>query len=251
MAGTENFELAVADCQESLVLDPGYVKAYSRLGLAYYHLGNYEAAVNEGYSKAVELDPSNASSKKDLERAKKMLESANSSESTGGGAGAAPPTDPLAAMMAGLGGGGGGGGMPDMSSLMGMMQNPAIQQMAQQMMGSMGGGGGVPDLSGLMSAMGGAGAGAGGGGPTVEEEPADDSAAGADDGAELYDDDDDGDDNDVSLAAQAAAEEQEAAAAPAEDNPMAAMEEKIESNPRLKAIMEEVKTNPMAIMQHM
>eukprot|EP01043_Picozoa_sp_COSAG02_P051069 COSAG02_NODE_5329_length_4432_cov_6.439188_5_plen_263_part_00 len=250
MAGKENLELAVADCQESVVLDPSYVKAYSRLGLAYYHLGNYEAAVNEGYSKAVELDPSNASAKKDLENAKKKLASANSGESTGGGAGAAPPTDPLAAMMAGLGGGG-GGGMPDMSNLMGMMQNPAIQQMAQQMMG--GGGGGVPDLSGLMSAMGGAGAGAGaGGGPTVEEEPANDSAAGADDGAELYDDDDnDDDDNDVSLAAQAAAEAQEATAAPAEDNPMAAMEEKIESNPRLKAIMEEVKTNPMAIMQHM
>eukprot|EP01044_Picomonas_judraskeda_P018930 COSAG03_NODE_3870_length_1785_cov_1.504745_3_plen_32_part_01 len=32
-------------------------------------------------------------------------------------------------MMAGLGGGG-GGGMPDMSSLMGMMQDPSIQQMA-------------------------------------------------------------------------------------------------------------------------
>ena len=78
-------------------------------------------------------------------------------------------------------------------------------------------------------------------------------AAGADDGAELYDDDDDND-NDVSLAAQAATEEQEAAASPAptaEDNPMQAMEEKIAANPRLKAIMEEVKTSPMAIMQHM
>jgi small glutamine-rich tetratricopeptide repeat-containing protein alpha len=252
MTGTENLELAVADCQESVALDPSYVKAYSRLGLAYYHLGNYEESVNEGYAKAVELDPSNASAKKDLENAKKKLASAAGTNSTGGGAGSAPPTDPLAAMMAGLGGGGSGGGMPDMSSLMGMMQDPAIQQMAQQMMGG-GGGGGMPDLSGLMSAMGGTGAGADGGGPTVEEETANDGAAGADDGAELYDDDGD-DDNDVSLAAQAAAEEQEAPAAPAaaaEDNPMAAMEDKIESNPRLKAIMEEVKTNPMAIMQHM
>ena len=45
LAGTENLELAIADCQESVALDPGYVKAYSRLGLAYYHLGRYEEAV--------------------------------------------------------------------------------------------------------------------------------------------------------------------------------------------------------------
>ena len=45
MAGTENLELAVADCQEALAADPTYVKAYSRLGLAYYHLERYEEAV--------------------------------------------------------------------------------------------------------------------------------------------------------------------------------------------------------------
>ena len=44
-AGTENLELAVADCQEAIALDPSYSKAYSRLGLAYYHLGRYEEAV--------------------------------------------------------------------------------------------------------------------------------------------------------------------------------------------------------------
>ena len=43
----------------------------------------------------------------------------------------APAENPLAAMMAGMGGGGGGGGggMPDMNAMMGMMQNPAVQQM--------------------------------------------------------------------------------------------------------------------------
>lgn len=207
--------------------------------------------MNKGYSKAVEADPENASAKKDLDNAKKRLAASQKSDNSASAAAAAPPTDPLAAMMAGLGGG--GGGMPDMSSLMGMMQDPAIQQMAQQMMG--GGGGGMPDLSGLMGAMGGAGASAdAGAGPTVEEEPASDNAAGTDDGAELYDEDDD-DGNDVSLAAEAEAEAEEqeaAAAAPAtEDNPMSSMEAKIENNPRLKAIMEDVKRNPMAMMQHM
>jgi small glutamine-rich tetratricopeptide repeat-containing protein alpha len=44
MQGAENFELAAADCQEAIALDPGYAKAYSRLGLALYHLGRYEEA---------------------------------------------------------------------------------------------------------------------------------------------------------------------------------------------------------------
>jgi hypothetical protein len=141
-----------------VAVDPSYAKAYSRLGLAYYHLGRYEEAITEGYSKAVELDPSNASAQKDLANAKKKLEAFANSSAAAPPPAAGAPTDPFAAMMAGLGGGGGGGGgMPDMGNLMGMMQDPAIQQMAQQMMGGMGGagGGGVPDLSAMMSAMGG------------------------------------------------------------------------------------------------
>lgn len=45
IAGTENLELAVADCENAIKLDPSYTKAYSRLGLAYFHLGRYEEAV--------------------------------------------------------------------------------------------------------------------------------------------------------------------------------------------------------------
>ena len=73
MAGTENLEMAVADCQESVALDPSYIKGYLRLGLAYCCLENYEEAVNAGYSKAVELDPSNASAKQRLETAMQKL----------------------------------------------------------------------------------------------------------------------------------------------------------------------------------
>jgi tetratricopeptide (TPR) repeat protein len=31
-----------------VAVDPSYAKAYSRLGLAYYHLGRYEEAITEG-----------------------------------------------------------------------------------------------------------------------------------------------------------------------------------------------------------
>jgi len=51
-----NYESAVEDCQNSLALNSTYTKAHSRLGLAYYHLENYEKSV-EAYAKCVELEP--------------------------------------------------------------------------------------------------------------------------------------------------------------------------------------------------
>jgi small glutamine-rich tetratricopeptide repeat-containing protein alpha len=48
-----------------------------------------------------------------------------------GGAGGAGGMPNLASMMGGAGGAGGAGGMPDLAS---MMNNPAMMQMAQQMM---------------------------------------------------------------------------------------------------------------------
>nr|TKW23710.1 hypothetical protein SEVIR_3G004600v2 [Setaria viridis] len=50
---------AIEDCLRSIEIDPNYSKAYSRLGSAYFALGNYQDALYKGYLKAAELDPSN------------------------------------------------------------------------------------------------------------------------------------------------------------------------------------------------
>lgn len=146
------------------------MKAYSRLGLAYFFMKKYSESV-QAYERAVELEPDNKASAESLHQAKEKLRKQQRN--------AAPADSPS-------------GGMPDMSSLMGnpafknamdkvggqpglanLMNNPQMMQMAQQMMKdpammqqamSMlgGGGGGAPDMSALASMMGGAGGAPGG-----------------------------------------------------------------------------------------
>ncbi|GJN41507.1 hypothetical protein PR202_gn00893 [Eleusine coracana subsp. coracana] len=64
---------AVGDCLKSIEIDPTYSKAYSRLGSAYFALGNYHDALYKGYLKASELDPSNENVRQNIEVTKKKL----------------------------------------------------------------------------------------------------------------------------------------------------------------------------------
>ncbi|CAM0901478.1 unnamed protein product [Alopecurus aequalis] len=65
---------AVKDCMKSIEIDPKYSKAYSRLGSAYFAMGNYHDALYKGYLKASELDPSNENVRENIEATKKKLE---------------------------------------------------------------------------------------------------------------------------------------------------------------------------------
>uniref|UniRef100_A0A0D9WBI7 Uncharacterized protein n=1 Tax=Leersia perrieri TaxID=77586 RepID=A0A0D9WBI7_9ORYZ len=67
------FNEAVEDCLKSIEIDPNYSKAYSRLGSAYFALGNYHDALYKGYLKASELDPSNENVRQNIEVTKKKL----------------------------------------------------------------------------------------------------------------------------------------------------------------------------------
>jgi small glutamine-rich tetratricopeptide repeat-containing protein alpha len=132
---------AVDDAKRAIEVDSSFVKAYSRLGHAHYSLGDYKAAA-AAFSKGVELDPTNENLKSGLKNAKDRL----SPEDDDDGPPplmpedqlplSSPPADPvrsdappnlpgLADML------GGGGGMPDLA---GMMNNPMMMQMAQQLM---------------------------------------------------------------------------------------------------------------------
>ncbi|KAG1715804.1 hypothetical protein ID866_1380 [Astraeus odoratus] len=152
---------AILDAEKAIEVDPKFVKAYSRLGHAQYALGDYRAAA-DAYKKGTELDPANENLKSGLKSALERIpadddddipslvpedqqQSANrpsspSSHVTGGaraGADGVPNMAGLADMFrnmggaGGPGGGAGGGGMPDLA---GLMNNPMMMQMAQQLM---------------------------------------------------------------------------------------------------------------------
>ncbi|KAH7310443.1 hypothetical protein B0I35DRAFT_439047 [Stachybotrys elegans] len=161
------------DAEAAVAIDPAYTKAWSRLGLARFALGDAKGAM-EAYGKGIEYEGNGGSDamKKGFETAKRRVEEMQSEEdllprSSPGqspGGGGMPDFSNLASM---LGGGGGGGGMPDLSSIMSnpmfasmaqnimsnpelmgnLMNNPRLRDMANQFSS----GGGMPDLNSLMS----------------------------------------------------------------------------------------------------
>lgn len=104
---------------------------------AHYCLGDYKAAAS-AFRRGLEQDPDNASLKTGLKNAEARIEPEDQDElpplgapgdfgsDASAGAGAGGMADLLRNM-----GAGGGGGMPDIA---GLMNNPAMMQMAQQMM---------------------------------------------------------------------------------------------------------------------
>ncbi|KAG6005535.1 hypothetical protein E4U21_007861 [Claviceps maximensis] len=166
------------DAEAAVAVDPSYTKAWSRLGLARFALGDAKGAM-EAYSKGIEYEGNGGSDamKKGFETAKRRVDEMQADDvslprsSPGAGAGGMPDLSSLASMFGGGGGAGAGGagagGMPDLSSIMSnpmfasmaqnlmsnpdlmgnLMSNPRLRDMANQFSS----GGGMPDLSSLMS----------------------------------------------------------------------------------------------------
>lgn len=135
----EQYDLAIQDCRTALALDPKYSKAYGRMGLALSCQNRYDQAV-EAYKKALELDPKQESYKNNLKIAEdKLKEMEDAARQNLGGPGG------LGNLF---------GGMPDMAQLMNnpaminmatqLMSDPNIQNMMQNMMTGMMGGAGAP-----------------------------------------------------------------------------------------------------------
>jgi small glutamine-rich tetratricopeptide repeat-containing protein alpha len=182
-SASKDHESARADAEAAVEADPKYTKAWSRLGLARFALGDAKGSM-EAYSKGIEFEGNGGSDamKKGFETAKKRVAELEAGDDDDdevavrgmpGGAGGMPDLSSLAGMFGG--GGAGGGGMPDLSSIMSnpmfasmaqnlmsnpdmmnnLMSNPRIREMANQFGGGAGGeggrgAGGMPDLSSLM-----------------------------------------------------------------------------------------------------
>lgn len=184
-SASKDHESARADAEAAVEADPSYTKAWSRLGLARFALGDVKGSM-EAYEQGIKHEGNGGSEamKRGFETAKKRYEessldtndddlpSARNAEGAPGGAGGMPDLSALAGMFGG-GAGGGGGGMPDLSSIMSnpmfasmaqnlmsnpemmnnIMSNPALRNMASQMGGGGvpgGQGGGMPDIASLM-----------------------------------------------------------------------------------------------------
>ena len=145
-SATLQHELAKQDAELATAADPKYTKAWSRLGLARFALGDAKGSM-EAYRSGVEAEGNGGSEamRKGFETAKRRVEEGGNGmeegaddvveegqrSSGGGGAGGMPDLAGLASMFGGGGAGAGGGGMPDLGSL---MNNPMMRQMASSMM---------------------------------------------------------------------------------------------------------------------
>ena len=143
-------EFAKNDAELATATDPKYTKAWSRLGLARFALGDAKGSM-EAYKQGIDAEGNGGSEamKKGYETAKRKVEEETRDAGPGddipadidgtgearaaspsAGGGGMPDLAGLASMLGG-GGGAGGGGMPDLSSI---MQNPMMRQMAQNLM---------------------------------------------------------------------------------------------------------------------
>ncbi|KAK4543655.1 hypothetical protein LTR36_005300 [Oleoguttula mirabilis] len=167
-------DLAKNDAELATATDPKYTKAWSRLGLARFAVGDAKGSM-EAYESGIAAEGNGGSQamKKGYETAKRRVEEEGAGgdnddddDDTDGtattrsqpSAGGMPDLGSLASMFGG--GGAGGGGMPDLSSL---MSNPMVQNIMSNpdMMNSIMNN---PQLRNMASRFGGGGAGGAGAG---------------------------------------------------------------------------------------
>ena len=119
------YDDAIADCRKAIELKPDFSKAYSRLGTAHFQAGRYRLALDEGYRKALELEPNNKQYQEALSLATTRLAAAESGGQDG---------------LAGLMGDAGHGGiaMRDMEAMLRNLDPAALPGVTQEMQGMMG-----------------------------------------------------------------------------------------------------------------
>ncbi|WPG99742.1 small glutamine-rich tetratricopeptide repeat-containing protein-like protein [Acrodontium crateriforme] len=171
-SASNQHEFAKNDAELAVATDPKYTKAWSRLGLARFALGDAQGSM-DAYKSGIDAEGNGGSDamKKGFETAKRRVEEESGAgaakeaeehaeESARSGTAGGFDLNSLSGMLGG-GGAGGAGGAPDLGSL---LQNPMMRQMAERLMSD------PQQLQSLMSnpmlqgLMGGGGRGGGGAG---------------------------------------------------------------------------------------
>ncbi|KAF4585384.1 TPR Domain containing protein [Ophiocordyceps camponoti-floridani] len=152
---------AKQDAEAAVAIDPSYTKAWSRLGLARFALGDAKGAM-EAYAKGIEHEGNGGSEamRKGFETAKRRVDELDGAADAGDNISSsrtAPQSSPS--------------GMPDFGSIMSnpmfasmaqnlmsnpdlmssLMSNPRLREMADSFGAGGAGGGGMPDIGSLMS----------------------------------------------------------------------------------------------------
>jgi len=122
-----NHHFAIEDCQRAIDMDSSYSKAYGRMGLANSSLEKHKEAV-ENFKRALELEPDNESYKSNLQIAEDKVKTQGS---PGGGSMFGAPGMP---------------GAPGGFDLGGFLNNPALMNMATQMLSD-------PNMQNMMGQM--------------------------------------------------------------------------------------------------
>lgn len=191
---TGDNDSAIVDCEEAIRLDPRFVKSYIRLGTALMKKALYQDAIDRGFDKALEIDPTNTGALQGKAQAQKALlaappqqqeqqgeeeEQHSASSEPPRAARRPPPPSQAGGGMGGLDGLAGfmnnpevmrvaqnmlSGGLMQQPGVSELLSNPAIQQMAMNMIQN------PAVLSGLSGLFGGAGAGAGAGAPPSQQQ---------------------------------------------------------------------------------
>ncbi|KAM9935077.1 hypothetical protein OXX80_005346 [Metschnikowia pulcherrima] len=81
-ASLKNFDQALRDAQKCAEINPAWAKGYSRVGAAHYGLGNLDDA-KKAYTKALELEPTNAMAKSGLDAVESAEQSRNQAPDMG------------------------------------------------------------------------------------------------------------------------------------------------------------------------
>lgn len=143
-SSSSQHDKAVEDAEKAIELNPDFSKAYSRLGLAKFALGDAKAAM-EAYKKGLEVEGDKKSDgmTKGYETAKRRVEEELERSISPNDEASSTSETARSAPAAGAAAGASAGGLPDFSSMFGgggmpslseMMNNPQIMQAAQQMM---------------------------------------------------------------------------------------------------------------------